>query len=160
MAKQKIAILGGGLGSVTSAFWLTNQEGWQDKYEITFYQVGWRLGGKGTTGRGPDGQIYEHGLHIWIGFYDNAFRMIQAVYKELGRPPGSPLATWQEAFTPHSYIVIAENWQNQWRNWPIDFPTNDRVPGDSGEFLSIWDYLYEGSSASDWTYQEPCRGPC
>jgi uncharacterized protein with NAD-binding domain and iron-sulfur cluster len=144
MAKQKIAILGGGLGSMSTAFWLTSQENWQDKYEITVYQVGWRIGGKGTTGRGPDGQIYEHGLHIWIGFYDNAFRMIQAVYKELGRPPGSRLATWQEAFTPHSYVVIADEWQKQWRNWPIDFPTNDRVPGDSGEFLTIWDYLFEG----------------
>lgn len=144
MAKEKIAILGGGLGSMTAAFWLTNQPGWQDRYEVTVYQIGWRLGGKGTTGRGPNGEILEHGLHIWIGFYDNAFRMIQAIYEELGRPPEAPLSTWQKAFTPHSYIVIADKWKDQWSNWPIDFPTNCRVPGDKGEFLTIWDYIYEG----------------
>ena len=144
MAKEKIAILGGGLGSVSTAFWLTNQPGWQDRYEITVYQIGWRLGGKGAAGRGTNGEIQEHGLHIWIGFYDNAFRMIQAVYEELGRPPDAPLSTWVKAFTPHSYVVIAEKWKEEWKNWPVDFPTNPRVPGDVGEFLDIWDYLFEG----------------
>lgn len=144
MPKQKIAILGGGLGSMTTAFWLTNLPDWQDKYEITVYQLGWRLGGKGAAGRGEHGKILEHGLHIWIGFYDNAFRMIQAAYKELDRPPGSPLATWEEAFTRHDFVAITEQVNGQWSVWPWDFPTNDRTPGDKGEFLTLWDFLSEG----------------
>ena len=49
----------------------------------TVAQVGWRLGGKGASGRNPDrGQrIEEHGLHIWLGFYANAFRLLRACYE-------------------------------------------------------------------------------
>jgi glycine/D-amino acid oxidase-like deaminating enzyme len=36
--KKKIAILGGGMASLTAAHELTDYEGWQDNYEITVYQ--------------------------------------------------------------------------------------------------------------------------
>jgi uncharacterized protein with NAD-binding domain and iron-sulfur cluster len=84
--KEKIAILGGGLGSMTTALALTDPDfnpGWKDKYDITLYQEGWRLGGKGASGRGDYGKIEEHGLHIWMGFYENAFEAIQKVYSEV-----------------------------------------------------------------------------
>ncbi|NJL43283.1 MAG: NAD(P)-binding protein [Pseudanabaena sp. SU_2_4] len=42
--KQKIAILGGGMAALTAAFELTSRSDWQEKYEITVYQMGWRLG--------------------------------------------------------------------------------------------------------------------
>ncbi len=74
IAKQKVAILGGGVGSMTTAFHLTSVPDWQDKYDITLYQMGWRLGGKGASGRGPNGRIEEHGLHIWLGFTTTRFR--------------------------------------------------------------------------------------
>jgi uncharacterized protein with NAD-binding domain and iron-sulfur cluster len=69
MDKEKITILGGGLASLTAAYYLTNSPDWQNKYEITLYQMGWRLGGKGASGRNPEyGQrIEEHGLHVWFG---------------------------------------------------------------------------------------------
>ena len=43
--RRKIAILGGGVGSLTTAYYLTSKPGWQDEYEVTVYQMGWRLGG-------------------------------------------------------------------------------------------------------------------
>src|SRR5262245_42435096 len=46
--KQKIAVLGGGLGSLSTVYGLTSQPGWDEKYDITVYQMGWRLGGKGA----------------------------------------------------------------------------------------------------------------
>src|SRR5437773_7559132 len=97
--KRKIAVLGGGVGALTTAFELTNDPGWQDRYEITVYQMGWRLGGKCASSHNPEyGQrIEEHGLHIWLGFYENSFRIIRRCYEELNRPAGTPLATWQEA---------------------------------------------------------------
>ena len=55
----------------------------QGRYQVTVYQEGWRLGGKGASGRGENGRIEEHGLHIWLGFYDNAFRMMRACHAEL-----------------------------------------------------------------------------
>ena len=43
MAKQKITIIGGGIGGLTAAYELTDPK-LQDKYDITLYQMGWRLG--------------------------------------------------------------------------------------------------------------------
>ena len=76
---KKIAILGGGVGAMTAAYELTEVPGWQDRYEITVYQMGWRLGGKGASGRNQSvyDRIEEHGLHLWFGYYENAFGLMQ-----------------------------------------------------------------------------------
>ena len=63
MAKQKITIIGGGIGGLTAAYELTDPK-LQNKYDITLYQMGWRLGGKCATGRNQDRnmRIEEHGI--------------------------------------------------------------------------------------------------
>lgn len=141
MVKKKIAVLGGGVGAMSTVYYLTNEPDWQQKYDITVYQMGWRLGGKGASGRGKDGRIEEHGLHVWLGFYNNAFKMIQNVYGELGRPEGTPLATWEDAFKKHSYIVLAQKFKDEWLAWPLEFPTNEEIPGEGGAMPSLWDFL-------------------
>ncbi|MDQ4098877.1 MAG: hypothetical protein M3121_00055, partial [Chloroflexota bacterium] len=105
------------------------------------YQLGWRLGRKGASGRGEFDRIEEHGLHIWIGFYENAFRLIRQVYEELGRPAGTPLATWDAAFKKHSLWVIDEHIDGQWKHWPFTFPTDDATPGTGGVLPSPHEYL-------------------
>ena len=50
MTKQKISIIGGGIGGLTAAYELTDPK-LKNKYDITLYQMGWRLGGKCATGR-------------------------------------------------------------------------------------------------------------
>lgn len=129
--KQKIAVLGGGIGSLASVYALTKEPGWQQKYDITLYQMGWRLGGKGASGRNPEigDRIEEHGLHIWLGYYDNAFRVMQDCYAELARPANSPLATWDAAFKKHSTIVLEEYFGGRWHHWPLQFRPNQEVPG-------------------------------
>lgn len=138
---EKIAILGGGVSAMTAAFYLTDKPNWQDKYDITVYQMGWRIGGKGASGRNPEygERIEEHGLHIWFGFYENAFTTIKKAYDLLDRPPGAPLRTWQDAFKPHSYIALSEYIDEEWKMWNIDFPTNNLVPGTRDEDIDIWD---------------------
>ena len=140
IAPEKIAILGGGVGSMTAAYYLTDQAGWQNKYDITLYQLGWRLGGKGASGRNAAfGQrIEEHGLHIWFGFYANAFAMIKAAYASLERPAGAPLATWSDAFKQHDYVALAESVGAGWRDWNIVFPTLPGEPGQGGESITLW----------------------
>ena len=104
----KVAVVGGGCASIAAAFELTRPQ-LGGKYEVTIYQIGWRLGGKGASGRGPAGRVEEHGLHVWLGFYENAFRLLRECYAELGRDPrASPLATWQDAFFADSYVGIAD----------------------------------------------------
>ncbi|MFT5705203.1 MAG: hypothetical protein ACI8SK_001158 [Shewanella sp.] len=138
--KEKIAILGGGVAAITAAVCLTEQPGWQNRYEIDIYQMGWRIGGKGASGRNAEyGQrIEEHGLHIWFGFYQNAFNLMRKAYEELDRPAGSPLATFLDAFKPHNFIVLQEDVGGDSDSWPIEFPERSGLPGDSTQILTLW----------------------
>lgn len=137
---EKIAILGGGVGAMTSAYYLTNQPGWKSKYDITVYQMGWRLGGKGASGRNAEygERIEEHGLHIWFGFYENAFAMMKEAYAALDRPSDAPLATWEDAFKPHDFIALSENIDDEWKMWKLMFPRLPGEPGDGSESISLW----------------------
>lgn len=143
--REKIVILGGGVASLATAFELTNDSRWKERFEsITVYQQGWRLGGKGASGRGRHGRIEEHGLHLWLGFYENAFRLIRECYAELGRAPGSPLAGWEQAFKKASFVGLADRFGNDWTFWPIDFPEDARNPGDPGSQdpdWNMWHYV-------------------
>lgn len=137
--REKIAILGGGIGSLAAAWHLSSAPRWQDRYEIVVYQQGWRLGGKGAGVRnalhGQSGE--QHGLHTLFGCYGNTFAMMRAAYDRLGRAPGAPLATWRDAFHPHDYLALAEPVNGGWRPWHIVCPTLPGEPG-SGEPLTMW----------------------
>jgi uncharacterized protein with NAD-binding domain and iron-sulfur cluster len=137
---QKIAVLGGGAGSLAAAFYLSARPDWRERYEITVYQQGWRLGGKGASGRNAAlaQRIEEHGLHIWFGFYANAFAMIRAVYEELGRPPGAPLAGWDQAFRPQDTIALAEQVGAEWRPWQLLLPRRPGEPGAGSDPVTPW----------------------
>ena len=86
---KKVAILGGGVGGLVTAFELTSQPGWQERFDITVHQLGWRLGGKGASSRGPNGRIEEHGIHGFLGSYYNALPLMAQVYAELAASQGS-----------------------------------------------------------------------
>ena len=87
---------------------------------------GWRLGGKGASGRnaGMHQRIEEHGLHVWMGFYENAFRLMRACYGVLGRD-------WQDAFAPAPLIAVTERASDdRWLPWMATLPPADGLPGD------------------------------
>lgn len=126
--RKKIAILGGGLGGLAAAFELTSQPRWYENYEITVYQKGWRLGGKGASGRGEDARIEEHGLHCFWGFYDNAFAMLRTCYEEADRQTG-PIRTIKDAFKKLSGVYFIDRKDGQWRRYQMHFPENDEEPG-------------------------------
>jgi uncharacterized protein with NAD-binding domain and iron-sulfur cluster len=67
-AKTKVAVLGGGCGALAAAYWLTATPELRDRYSVTVYTRGWRLGGKGASGRNSAeaDRIEEHGIHIWM----------------------------------------------------------------------------------------------
>jgi uncharacterized protein with NAD-binding domain and iron-sulfur cluster len=138
---QRIAILGGGIAALTTAFELTSQPGWQDRFDVTMYQLGWRLGGKCATGRGPNDRIQEHGIHGFLGSYYNALPMMRECYDALGRPPGAPLATFEEAFKPESFVLMWEFVDNNWKRWPFTAPTNDLLPSDPSSLGKVEDWV-------------------
>jgi uncharacterized protein with NAD-binding domain and iron-sulfur cluster len=134
---RKIAILGGGMGALTTAYYLTSQPGWQDRYQVTLYQLGWRLGGKCASSRGPNDRIEEHGIHGFMGSYFNALPMMSELYGELGRQPGQPLATFEEAFLPSGFTMLWEHKTGGLKPWPSRAPANDTPPTDGAAYKGL-----------------------
>jgi uncharacterized protein with NAD-binding domain and iron-sulfur cluster len=120
---ERIAIVGGGMSALTAAYFLTDPT-LGGRYRVDLYTMGWRLGGKGASGRNAQyhDRIEEHGLHIWFGTYHNAIALMRRCYAELGRPAGAPLATFDEAFKGQRRVVLTETVRGAERDWPIDFP--------------------------------------
>jgi uncharacterized protein with NAD-binding domain and iron-sulfur cluster len=144
---SRVAILGAGMAGLAAA-WRLSEPGWRNELEsITVYQRGWRLGGKGASSRGPNGRIEEHGLHLWLGYYENAFRLLRECYGELDRPatdPGAPIRTWREAMFPAETVGLEDRRGDGWAHWVGQFSPNDLLPGEPGgpgHELSLLDFL-------------------
>jgi uncharacterized protein with NAD-binding domain and iron-sulfur cluster len=138
--RTKVAVLGGGPAALAAAYELSAPEH-EDRFELTVYQPGWRLGGKCASGRNlaRGGRVEEHGLHVWFGFYDNAFSLARAVYEELERPASHPLATFEEAFESCDRLVLYDRQGDGWRDFRITFPRNDLAPGYAHELPDFWE---------------------
>ncbi len=134
---QKVAILGGGMGGLTTALQLTSQPDWQKRFDITVYQLGWRLGGKCASSRGPNARIEEHGIHGFMGSYFNALPMMADVYAELNRPAGAPLATFEEAFLGSGFTMLWEWDKDRLTPWPTRAPSNSTPPTDGTSYKGL-----------------------
>jgi len=128
--------------------WRLSEPGWQEEFEsITVYQRGWRLGGKAASSRGPNGRIEEHGLHVWIGYYENAFRLLRECYAELdraGTDPEAPIKTWREAIFPSLTQALEDRRPEGWHHWVGGFSPNELLPGEAdhtGRDVDIVDRL-------------------
>ncbi len=151
--KRKIAILGGGPSAMAAAFELTNHDGWSQEYDVTVYQLGWRLGGKGASGHNAAmrNRIEEHGLHMWMGFYENAFHVMRQVFTEIhekGLAPDSPFQDWTDAFTGQSFSAMTEKRPDGYQFWGVTFPNFHGAPGDLTLFTDTssqpptpWEYI-------------------
>ena len=127
----RVVIIGGGCGAMTTAYELSRPEH-NGRYDVTVYQQGWRLGGKGASGRGPSGRVEEHGLHVWLGFYENSFRMMRECYAALqASPEGSLFGDWQDAFLPEMDVgLFSRAGSTGWQKWAARFPPRPGLPGD------------------------------
>jgi uncharacterized protein with NAD-binding domain and iron-sulfur cluster len=136
--QKKIVILGGGCAAMSAAWALTSEPDWKQHREVTVIQMGWRLGGKGASGRNPHAsqRIEEHGLHIWMGSYHNAFRMMREVLTEWDQPSHHPLSSFHKAFRPQSHIVnVQPDGNDLWRYVFLHFPRDEDEPGLPGSTL-------------------------
>src|SRR5215470_3364823 len=130
-AKTRVAIVGGGMGGLATAFELeANRPG---QYEITVYERHWRLGGKGASGRNLDpglgNRIEEHGLHVLMGFYDNVFEILNRCYTDLrdaGTLPRVQGPWWKGVLHGMDEILFAEqplptDPAQRWLLWRVPF---------------------------------------
>lgn len=139
--RERIAILGGGIGALTTAFELTATPELRAKYAVTVHTLGWRLGGKCATGRGPNGRIQEHGIHGFLGSYYNALPLMARVYEELDRPEGHPLRRFQDAFRAENDVLMWEVADGGWRRWMMALPTNERDPANPEDVAQVSHYM-------------------
>ena len=104
MNKEKIAVIGGGVGAISAVYAIMSRPELRERYDITVYQTGWRLGGKCASGRnqGLNNRNQSHGLHVWAGFYLNSISQMTGCYNELNanslRSPDAALGTFDKAF--------------------------------------------------------------
>ena len=133
MDKAKVAVLGGGMAGLTAAYELT-RPALAGRYDVTVYTLGWRLGGKLASGRGPNGRNQEHGLHVWFGFYDNAFALLDDCYRQLNRK-------WLTVMSPRSYIPCGHELKDRWSYLPILLPEFGGTPGDGEEPTEPWSII-------------------
>jgi uncharacterized protein with NAD-binding domain and iron-sulfur cluster len=106
--RRRVLVLGGGCGGLAAAWALSRTTELRRTFDVTVVQPGFRLGGKGATGRDPlrGHRILEHGLHLWLGFYRTAFRMMADVYAAWDRPLVGPLRSLETAFSPLYNCVL------------------------------------------------------
>lgn len=143
---RRVAILGGGLAGLTAAHELSKTAALRRAYAVTVYQMGWRFGGKAASGRGRCGRVEEHGLHLFFGFYDNAFSLVRSAYDELDGPGN--LASWQDAFAPQHSLDLWHRHRGDLRRWTVAFPRNDDLPGDPHPPWTLAELLERGLSFS------------
>ena len=119
------------MGSLSTA-WSLSQPGWRDQFEsITVYQRGWRLGGKGATGRGPHDRVEEHGLHVLLGYYHNTFTLLDEVYRELDRTktdPDCPIQGLEDMLVASPRVGVTDFYGGEWSTWTAEFTTDGSLP--------------------------------
>jgi uncharacterized protein with NAD-binding domain and iron-sulfur cluster len=142
---EKIAVLGGGAAALSAVFAMTEIPDWRSRYEITVYQMGWRLGGKGASSRDPErrGRNEEHGLHVFGGFYHNTFSLLRDCYGEWALlDPGRSIA-FDDAFikVAECTLIGKRLGDGSFETMDLPFPTNDLEPGinapDPGPFVML-----------------------
>jgi len=131
-SQTRVVIIGGGPAGLAAAFWLTAPEQ-NNRYRVTIYTQGWRLGGKCASGRNSaeHDRIEEHGLHMLMGCYHNAFATLRACYDAWH--PAAVGPTWEQAFVPQRKVTLMEpdGSRGDWQTW--DFANLPRSPGEPGD---------------------------
>ncbi len=145
MAKHRVLVLGGGMAGLTTAYHLSRTPALRERYDVTIASPGWRLGGKLASGREPalPHRSHEHGLHVWFGFYDNAFALLQEVYARWRKPASCPFRTWDAVVRPQSVTPIGGAVDGREQPWLVQWPTNPGVPGDGRLRLTAWESFVE-----------------
>lgn len=140
--KPTIHILGGGPSGLSAAFHLTSPKfnpEWADRYDVVVHQLGWRLGGKGATGRNADmgNRIEEHGIHLFGNMYGNSMHMMQAAHEELGE---GDITT---EFEPSNAQLVSAFHNGGWVGLGGTLPHNSGKPWERDSAIASIAHLFE-----------------
>ena len=153
----RIAILGGGISALAAAYEIKRADP-HGAYDITVYQMGWRLGGKCASSRnlspGMDFRNEDHGLHVLGGWYHNTFEMMRAVYADWEKTGVADATDFETAFLPFNGAVLFDHRtdllgvRTGWRKLAVRFPPPRGQPGLDIPELSLKVLVRR---ALDWT---------
>src|ERR1700742_2490646 len=139
--KTRVVVLGAGPAGLAAAFGLSDTEEQRARYDVTVYQMGWRAGGKCSTGRaGAEMRVEQNGTHYLFGCYDACFDMTKRAFDELQEHYIGDFGAYEEAFLPRNLLVFTQRFRGEWHLWPIRFPANTTVPGTRDGALPFLDY--------------------
>ena len=146
---DRVIVLGGGVAGVTAALGIARgaQQGADVEVApaIEVVQLGWRLGGKGASGRNAAfaDRIEEHGFHVWFGFYRNAFQSLATSYEiaatnevPVGRSreaipfADTAVASMADAFVGSTLVGVMEEHHGYQQPWFANFPDHPGLPWD------------------------------
>lgn len=156
MTRREIVIVGGGIAGLTAAFEISDpcrcrarrsgclcadrvRHRRCSQPRIELYERRRELGGKGASVRNEqrDMRIEEHGLHIWFGYYENAFRLLDRCHMALDDLAERGVRRWSSAisdvatgFRRASTVGLADDdaSNNDWIRWWTKFPEDDALP--------------------------------
>ena len=161
MPVTRVAIVGGGFAGIAAAWSLSQQK----DFQVDIYEKSWRLGGKTASARADGGYIVDNSLGVWLGFYENAFRMMRQCYAEVERCKWGPDANagdvllfgrMEDAFFPEPNVGAwgrnpktsegTGDFSPDWAVWSAYFPPANGLPGepmdeDSNPF-TLKNYLF------------------
>ncbi|MFK8052534.1 MAG: FAD-dependent oxidoreductase [Woeseiaceae bacterium] len=134
MTKKKVAILGGGPGGLSAAFHLAKS---QQDLDITVYTMGWRLGGKGASGRNFEmaDRIEEHGIHLFGNFYPNALHMVKECY--------DTVEDFEHQFQPMNLQLLTEFYGGRWHRFATRLAKSGKQPWETDQIIAPLDDLVE-----------------
>ena len=161
MPVTRVAIVGGGFAGIAAAWSLSQQK----DFQVDIYEKSWRLGGKTASARADGDYIVDNSLGVWLGFYENAFRMMRQCYAEVERCKWGPDANagdvllfgrMEDAFFPEPNVGAwgrnpktsegTGDFSPDWAVWSAYFPPANGLPGepmdeDSNPF-TLKNYLF------------------
>ena len=146
---KKICILGGGPAGLAAAYGLSATKALRAEYDVTVYQVGWKLGGKCSTGRKqPGDHVEQNCAHYLFGCYNNTFAMVRDIYAKLAASGRTEFGDFDDVLWPRNLIALKQQFKGEWHTWMMEFPSNSVPPGDQGgEYLKASQYL---ETAMEW----------
>lgn len=129
--RRRVLIIGAGMAGLTVAHELTRTRSARVRWEVELIEMGHRVGGRLASAHRPEAwhRNEEHGLHVWFGWYDNAFRLADEVWRDWRRPADCPWRDLHDGLRP---IWVSEHGfegSNGFELRRIHLPRNADRPG-------------------------------